>query len=79
MLCISRMHRAFSPFYSNLFGVLFNAYGLLAELLAILDSFFYQYHKLLHRGGWLGVVRSHEVAGKIHIKYWHLHKDPWVL
>ena len=38
--------------------------GLLAELPAILDSFFHQYHKCLHRGGWLGVVRSYEVAGK---------------
>ena len=39
----------------NSFSVLFN--GLLAELPAILDSFF-------TRGGWLGVVGSHEVAGK---------------
>ena len=38
----------------NSFGVLFN--GLLAELPAILDSFF--------TSGWLGVVGSHEVAGK---------------
>ena len=48
----------------NSVGVLFD--GLLAELLAILDSFFHQYHKWLHRSGWLGVVGSHEVAGKKH-------------
>ena len=40
----------------NSMDVLFN--GMLAELPAILDSF-YQYHKCLHRGGWLGVVKSH--------------------
>ena len=42
----------------NSFGVLFN--GLLAELPAILDSFFTS----TTSGGWLGVVGSHEVAGK---------------
>ena len=40
--------------------------GLVAELPAILDSFFHHYHKLLHRGGWSGMVGSHEVAGKTH-------------
>ena len=45
----------------NLFGILF--IDLLAELPAILDSF-NQYHKRLHRGGWLGVVGSHDVAGQ---------------
>ena len=33
----------------NSAGALFNV--LLAELPAILDSFFHQYHKSLHRGG----------------------------
>ena len=46
----------------NSVGALFD--GLLAELNAILNSFFHQYHKWLHRGGWLGVVGIHEVAGK---------------
>ena len=63
MLCISN---AWCLFYTilqksvviqdNSMDVLFN--GLLAELPAILDSF-YQYHKCLHRGGWSGVVGSH--------------------
>ena len=45
------------------FGVQFN--GLLAELPAILDSFFTSTTSAgFHRGGWLGVVGSHEVAGK---------------
>ena len=43
----------FTVIQGNSFGVLFN--GLLAELPVILDSF-YQYHKWLHRGSWLGVV-----------------------
>ena len=37
--------------YIYTIDVLFN--GLLAELPTILDSF-YQYHKCLHKGGWLG-------------------------
>ena len=44
----------------NLAGALFD--GLLAEFPAILDSFFTS--TTSHRGGWLGVVGSHEVAGK---------------
>ena len=48
----------------NSAGALFDC--LLAELPAILDSFFHQYHKCIHRGGWSGVVGSHEVAGKTH-------------
>ena len=44
----------------NSFGVQFN--GLLAELPAILDSFFTS--TTSDFGGWLGVVGSHEVAGK---------------
>ena len=28
--------------------------------------FFHQYHKSLHRGGWLGVIGNHKVAGKTH-------------
>ena len=37
--------------------------GLLAELPTILDSF-YQYHKCLHRGGWLrGGVGRHDSGG----------------
>ena len=41
----------------NSVGLLLN--GLLAELPAILDSFSH-YHKLLYRGGWSGVVWSHD-------------------
>ena len=45
------------------FGVQFN--GLLAELPAILDSFFTRPPQVIsYRGGWLGMVGSHEVAGK---------------
>ena len=48
------------PIYSNLFGILF--IGLLAELPAILDSFF---TNTISDYMWLvGVMRSHEVAGK---------------
>ena len=47
----------------NLFGILF--IGLLGELPAILDSFFTNITtERFHRGGWLGVVGSHKVAGK---------------
>ena len=42
----------------NSAGALFD--GLLAELPAILDSFFHQYHK------YIGVVGGHEVVGKTH-------------
>ena len=48
----------------NSAGALFS--GLLAELPAILDSFFPQCLKGLHRGGWSGVVGSHAVVGKTH-------------
>ena len=48
---------------SSLFGILF--IGLLANLPAILDSFFNNTTSAgFHRGGWLGVVGSHEVAAK---------------
>ena len=47
----------------NSVGVLFD--GLLAELPTILDSFFTSTTSD-HRGGWLGVVGSHKVAGKTH-------------
>ena len=55
----------------SLFGILF--IGLLADLPAILDSFFNNTTSdfigvvgwgWLAGGGWLGVVGSHEVAGK---------------
>ena len=46
----------------SLFGILF--IGLLADLPAILDSFFNNTTSDFSRGGWLGVVGSHEVAGK---------------
>ena len=46
----------------NSFGVQLN--GLLAELPAILDSFLPVPQVISYRGGWLGVVGSHEVAGK---------------
>ena len=47
----------------SLFGILF--IGLLADLPAILDSFFNNTTSdFIAGGGWLGVVGSHEVAGK---------------
>ena len=45
----------------NSAGALFD--GLLAKLPTILDGFFHQYHKSIHRGGWPEVVGSHEVVG----------------
>ena len=47
----------------SLFGIVFIA--LLADLPAILDSFFNNTTSdFIGPGGWLGVVGSHEVAGK---------------
>ena len=51
------------PIYSYTINALFD--GLLAELPAILDSFFHQYHKLLHSGGWSGVLGA--------TKWWEKH------
>ena len=36
---------------------------------------FYQYHKRLHRGGWLGVVGSHGSGGEKHVKKLDLQID----
>ena len=55
----------------NSVGVLFD--GLLAELPAILDSFFTSTTSdYIGVVGW-GVVGSHEVAGKAHAVYSHLY------
>ena len=61
----------------NSFSVLFN--GLLAELPAILDSFFTSTTSDsigVVGWGWWGATKW---RGKTHVKYLHLHKDPWVL
>ena len=74
---VLRLRNSPSIIKGNLVGVLFN--GLLAELPAILDSFFHQYHKWLHRGGWSGVVGSHEVARKHTLCSYTCIMDPMVL
>ena len=62
--CIRSSPPIYVVIQGNSADALFQIDGLLAELPAILDSFFHQYHNLLHRGGWSGVVESHKVPGK---------------
>ena len=61
----------------NSAGALFD--GLLAEFPTILDSFFHQYHKSLHRGGWSGVVGSNDWRGKHTLCSYTCFMDPLVL